>query len=451
MQLRPYQQSAIDQYMAQRPARCLIVAPTGSGKTVLVASIVEQLPGTVLFLTHRWEILQQAASYFGACNVIKSGADQQIGARITVAQVQTLARRTLPPANIVISDEAHHIRGEQWRTILDAYPAARHIGLTATPWRLDGKGLGSIYGTVIEVATTDDLIRDGYLVRPEYWGAKIEPDLRRVSKSAGDYNQIELGLACNQRHIIGGIANNIALRCTDRHTVIYAVDCDHARAICAEIPGAHYLDGRTDDDDRARMLNWFSGDGARVLCNVGVLTEGWDSPRADCILLARPTCSASLYMQMVGRALRPAPGKRNALILDHGGNVQRHGFAEDRRSWSLADGLVTRKTKACESLHTCRLCLAIFAGQVCPLCQHERAPTRAEINEKRKELEKLERSQMDQTELELEYKKFLWWAKKTGRPPGAAYGRFKNLFQRAPDPAWQKGMIKWENRKPVWA
>jgi len=449
MILRDYQQQAIDRYMAERPARALIVAPTGSGKTVIVAEIVRQLPGNVLFLTHRQEIIQQALGYFGDCNVIKAGADRQIGARITVAQVQTLARRTLPPADMVVSDEAHHIRGEQWHAILGAYPAARHIGLTATPWRLDGKGMGSIYDTVIEVAQIDALIRDGYLVQPEYWGARIEPDLRRVSKSAGDYNQLELGIACNRREIIGGIAESAAKH-PDRHIVVYAVDCAHAAAIAAAIPGAAYLDGRTDDDDRTRMLQAFASAPAGALVNVGVLTEGWDSPRADCMILARPTCSAGLYLQMVGRSLRPAPGKTNALILDHGGNVQRHGFAEDRRAWSLPDGLVTRKSKASESLHTCRYCLAVFAGMTCPACRKERAATRAEITEQRKELEKLERSRMDQTELEAEYRKMLWWARKTGRPPGAAYGRFKNLFQRAPDPQWQKGMIKWKNRKPVW-
>ena len=120
MILRDYQQQAIDRYMAERPARALIVAPTGSGKTVIVAEIVRQLPGRVLFLTHRQEIIQQALGYFGDCNVIKSGADRQRGARITVAQVQTLARRALPPADLVVSDEAHHIRGDQGHAILGA-------------------------------------------------------------------------------------------------------------------------------------------------------------------------------------------------------------------------------------------------------------------------------------------------------------------------------------------
>jgi superfamily II DNA or RNA helicase len=449
MNLRPYQTLALDEYFWVNSQRVLFVSPTGSGKTVLIAALIEKCRGAVLFLTHRQEILFQARSYFGQCNVIKAGHDYECGSRITVAQVQTLARRTPPPADMVISDECHHIRGEQWNALLEKYPNAIHLGLTATPWRLDGKGLGSIYSTVIDVATIDDLIRDGWLVPPVYYGAKILPNTKKVKKVGGDYNLGELSAVCRERTIVAGVIESIN-KYKGRNIVVYAVDCEHAAAICKEYPTAMYLDGTTDPDERNSILETFKREIGSCIVNVNVLTEGWDSPVADCILLARPTCSTGLYMQMIGRGLRPYPGKKDCLIIDHGGNVHRHGFAEDKREYSLEDGLFARKKKAAESLHTCPYCLAIFLGMECPACGKTRPTTRTEVVEQEQELVKLERSKMPQEDRKKEYLKLLNWAKYTRRSPGAAYGRFKAAFGCAPDPKWDEGVSKWGKGGKVW-
>jgi superfamily II DNA or RNA helicase len=426
----------------------LIVAPTGSGKTVIVSEIIKQLPGKILFLTHRQEILFQARSYFGECNIIKAGHDENIGSRITVAQVQTLVRRDLPDVEVIISDEAHHAPSDGWSSILEKHHG-KQIGLTATPIRLDGKGLKKCFDSIIEVAGVQELIEKGFLVKPEYWGARILPNLKGIKKTGGDFNTGELSTVCRARNIISGVVDSIN-KYKDRHIVVYAVGVGHAEDICREIPEALYLDGKTETEDRNQILLRFKNGFSNVLINVQVLTEGWDAPIADCIILARPTCSTGLYMQMVGRGLRPYEGKTNCLIIDHGGNVQKHGFAEDKREYTLDDGLITRKKKAAETLHTCQKCLAIFDGNICPLCGIERKKEKIEIVEHRKELEKIERLSMNMDDKKKEYLKYLNWARFTKRPPGAAYGRFKSMFGIAPESSWGKDQIVWINGRPAW-
>jgi superfamily II DNA or RNA helicase len=448
MELRPYQLSAINKY---RDNNAVFVAPTGAGKTILAAALVERLTGNVLVLTHREEILYQGEKYFGKCNIIKAGRDENKGSRITLAQVQTLARRDkLPNIAYVISDECQHSVSEGWSKILKTYPESKNIGLTATPWRLDGKGLGKHFDEIIEVATIAELIEQGYLVRPEYYGAAIDPDLRGVKKTGGDYNQKDLAVRVREKNIISGVVKSIQkYLAMGKHIIVYAVDRAHANDIYREI-GGEYLDGKTHHVDRKEIITRFNTGFSPLIINVNVLTEGFDGPICDCIVLARPTCSTGLYYQMVGRSLRPYPGKQAALIIDHGGNVQRHGFVEEKREYTLADGLIVGAKKAADSPHTCRACLAVFYGKKCPLCGITRQLTIYEIREQEKELELIRiRSTGDEVR-KADYLGFLNWARFTGRKPGAAYGRYKTKYGTPPKREWQEGLIRFCGKECLW-
>ena len=450
MILRPYQLTAIDQY---KDNNAVFVSPTGSGKTVMLAGLIERLNGRILFLTHRWEILKQGEKYFGECNIIKSGEDVDKGSRITLAQVQTMIRReAVKDVSYVIIDECHHSVSESFKKIITWHPEAKRIGLTATPYRLDGKGLGRIFDEIVIVATVPELISAGCLVQPEYWGAKIEPDLRGIKKTAGDYNQKELGDRVREIKVISGVSESIKKYLSmGKHIIVYAVDCAHADLICKEIGfEAIYLDGKTDGGDRKDILARFNTGFSNLIINVNVLTEGFDSPICDCIILARPTCSTGLYMQMVGRGLRPFYGKERCFVIDHGGNVQKHGFIEDKRDYSLSDGLIVGAKKAADSLHTCRECLAVFYGKQCPLCKAVRAITRTEIVEQKKEIELLKISRATVDDKKTDYLKFVSWAKFTGRKPGAAYGRYMAKYKAKPEREWQTGLIRFQGKECVW-
>lgn len=332
------------------------------------------------------------------------------------------------------------------------YPEAKHIGLTATPYRLDGKGLGRHFDKIIEVASIPELIDQNYLVRPEYYGARIEPELTGIKKTGGDYNQKELGERVRKKLIVAGVVESIKKYLTmGKHIIVYAVDRNHANDIYKEIDDSMYLDGETHHIDRKDILNRFNIGFSPIIINVNVLTEGFDSPICNCIVLARPTCSTGLYMQMIGRGMRPYPGKEKLLVIDHGGNIQRHGFVEGKREFTLEDGLIVGAKKPEKRLHTCQNCLAVFYGMKCPACNTVRQLTSYEIWEQEKELKLVRINNTGDEVRKKDYLEFLNWARFTGRSPGAAYGRYKTKYGTAPKKEWQEKLIKWNSGTPVWA
>jgi superfamily II DNA or RNA helicase len=364
-----------------------------------------------------------------------------------------IRREAVKDINYVIVDECHHSVSESFKKIITWHPEAKCIGMTATPYRLDGKGLGKIFDEIINVATISELIEAGYLVKPEYYGAAIEPNLAGIKKIGGDYNQKELGDRVRKKNIIMGVSESIKkYLALGKHIVVYAVDREHANDIYNEIGAdSMYLDGKTHHVDRKDILTRFNIGLSNVIINVNVLTEGWDSPICDCIVLARPTCSTGLYMQMTGRGLRPYKNKDKLLVIDHGGNVQRHGFVEEPKEFTLEDGLIVGAKKPEKSLHTCTDCLAIFYGMSCPLCGKARQFTKYEIIEQQKEIELIKNLSANDEVKKKDYLSFLNWAMFTGRPPGAAYGRYKTKYGVSPKSEWQKGLVRFEGGRCVWS
>lgn len=336
--------------------RVLINAPTGAGKTVIAASIVKsavQKDSRVLFLAHRRELISQAADKLDDFGVINHGVIMRGHAKarnthapVQVASVQTLIRRDLPPADLIIIDECHRAISPTYLNILENYPRAKVLGLSATPERLDGKGLDSLFEDMVVVATVPELIERGFLIRPDAYVAPVDVDLTKVKKVRGDYAEGALQDAMDTPELVGDVVEHYIRHGRGLPAVAFASGVQHSQhladAFQREGIGVAHLDGETPNGERSRIIaDWRAGK-IQVVTNVQVLTEGFDFPGLYCCILARPTKSVSLYLQMVGRVMRPDSGKPGALILDHGGLLAEHGPPWVDRVWTL-QGEVKKK------------------------------------------------------------------------------------------------------------
>jgi DNA repair protein RadD len=265
---------------------------------------------------------------------------------VQVASIDTLHVRgvrsnamSLPPADLLVFDEAHRARGRTREHLISLYPDANLIGMTATPVRGDGRGLGNIFDVIIECPQVAALIVGGYLV-PSRVYAPVDPDLRGVRTQQGDYLVGQLERRMNTDALVGDIVEHWLKYGERRRTVCFAVGVEHSVHICNEFKQAgvraEHLDGETPITARAEILARLASRETEVVCNCMVLTEGWDCPPVGCEILARPTKQMGLFRQMIGRVLRPADGKPDAIILDHSGAVYRHGLPEDHIEWTLA-------------------------------------------------------------------------------------------------------------------
>jgi DNA repair protein RadD len=396
---------------APRAKRVLLVSPTGSGKTVIMAEIIhsaERIRKRILFLAHRKELIEQTSKKLDVVGVdhgvIMAGHQRSFPAMaVQVASVQTLARRQPPPTDFVIIDEAHHARAATYGKILVAYPTAAVLGATATPWRTDGKGLGELFDDLVVAAKPRELIDAGHLVG--YTGFAYDtPELSGVKRTAGDYNEHGLELVMGSRPIVGNVVEQYCLHAAGGRAVVFAVSIAHSMAMkdrfAAAGISAEHLDGTTPDRQREAILERVSSGATRVLCNVNVVTEGWDVPQLEVCILARPTLSEGLYLQMVGRVLRPAclgcgeyahpeatncdrcgsvEIKRVARIHDHAGCILEHGAPDLDRDYSLTSDIRKQKAKdKLPPLRTCEKCLRIYesASASCPSCSHVNAAQR---------------------------------------------------------------------------
>ena len=353
--LRPYQSAIVakcDDVVANGKRRPIVVAPTGAGKTVIAAAMIKTAIAQsrrVLVLGHTREIIKQSSlklsGYGIEHGIIQAGLVIDLGQSVQVGSIQTLwsrAMRTdrmpLPAADLLIIDEAHHCPANTYRRIIESYPNAVLIGLTATPCRGDGRGLGGIFDVIVECPQVPALIQQGFLVRTRVY-APVDPDLADVDTRVGDYVGSQLAERMNRDDLVGDIVSHWHKYGERRKTVCFAVDVQHSIHIREEFiksdVKAEHVDGSTPKADRDAVLARLASGETELVTNCMVLTEGWDLPDVSCAILARPTRKMGLYRQMVGRVLRPAPGKVNAIVLDHSGAVFRHGFVEDRVEWTL--------------------------------------------------------------------------------------------------------------------
>jgi superfamily II DNA or RNA helicase len=395
--LWPYQRDVIarieNEIVAGRRRIC-VVAPTGSGKTVIAADLTAKAVARdepVLFFAHRRELTDQTSQKLHTIGVqhgiIQAGFPTRPAARVQVGSIQTLdaralrtCRMNLPPADLVIIDEAHHSRARTYMRLLAAYPSAIILGLTATPCRSDGRGLGNIFEVLVECPSVADLTTAGYLVRARIF-APVRPDLSGIKIVRGDYVESQLADRMNTARLVGDIVEHWHRLGEGRRTVVFTVSVAHSVHVRNEFRRsgvlAEHIDGSTPIEERKAILARFAAGKVDLVCNCAVLTEGWDRPEASCLVLARPTRSLGLYRQMVGRILRPAQGKTDALILDHSGTVFVHGFPDDEISWTLhedrrAENISHTKREAelhVPALTVCPECYAVrLEGKPCGQC-----------------------------------------------------------------------------------
>lgn len=420
IQLRPYQQAILDdarQAFAARIRAVLICLATGGGKTVTASTVVQgaaQKRNTTWWLTHRRELASQASQTFHSLGIphgtIQAGHVSNPHALVQVASIQTIARRldALPPPNLIVFDETHHIGAASWDAIFHRFPAARILGLTATPWRLDGQGLGRWYGHMVEGPSTADLIANGSLSRYRLF-APAMPDLSGVATAAGDFQRGALAKAMAKPQIVGDAIGHYTRLCHGKRAVAFAAGVENSKQIAAQfnaagIPAEH-VDGEMPADQRDVAVDRFRRGETLVLSNADLFGEGFDVPAIEAAILLRPTKSLSLHLQQVGRALRPCEGKAEAIILDHAGNSLRHGLPDDEREWSLEDRERRKKAEPSEvPVRQCKECFFVYRpAPKCPSCGHVPPVVAREIEVVEGELAEVSRSkEMEQRRRRLE-------------------------------------------------
>jgi superfamily II DNA or RNA helicase len=409
--LRPYQSQAVHNLrLAYRDgARApLLVLPTGGGKTIVIAEILRGLSErgrSGLVLVHRRELIAQTSHKLDLAGVphgIIAAGHTCANASIQVASVQTLARRPhaiASPPDLIVIDEAHHATAGSWLRALDRWPDASRLGVTATPIRLDGRGLSAVFDRLVIGPSVADLTSSGFLTTARIYAPPQLADLSGLKRRAGDFAVDQAAERLDRPSVTGDAIDHFRRFAGDQRAITFCCSTTHASHVCesfnaAGISAATLL-GSTDPVQRDRVVQSFAAGSLQVLVTVDVVSEGFDVPAAGCAILLRPTQSLGLYLQQVGRVLRPAPGKQHAIVLDHVGNVHRHGFPDDPREWSLDDRLRTGRGggAAAPSVRTCEQCFAAFKpAPICPVCGHHCAPPPRQLRHIDGELRELKRT-----------------------------------------------------------
>ena len=342
MQLRPYQEEArtkVQQEWKEGRKRTLLVLPTGCGKTIVFSKIIEdrvKMGERVLVLAHRSELLEQASDKLmtatGLGTALEKAENTSIGSwfRVVVGSVQTMQREKrlsqFPPNHFdtIVIDEAHHAISDGYQRVLEHFGEANVLGVTATPDRGDMRNLGSYFDSLAYEYPLVDAIKSGYLSKITAITIPLELDLSTVSQQGGDFKASEIGTALDP--YLEQIADEMVKQCKDRKTVVFLplVKTSQKFREILNAKGFKAAEVNGESKDRAEILEEFDKDKYNVLCNSMLLTEGWDCPTVDCVVVLRPTKVRALYSQMVGRGTRLAPGKENLLLLDFLWHTERH-------------------------------------------------------------------------------------------------------------------------------
>ncbi len=406
MKLRPYQAESkrlLKEALAAGFSRPILTLPTGTGKTVVAADLINDWIASgcrVLFLAHTREIIRQTVKQLEKwipakkiSIIMRDDPREDFSLPVQVASRQTLVMRDeLPEVDVIVIDEAHHAVTDSYQQIIEQYPNALVLGLTATPYRMGGGGLDAVFDTLIIGAKPSKLVADGWMSKARIWSVpdkSLAGTLKKLPKSAGDYQRAELGKVMNKARLVGDIVEHWQRLGKGRPTVCYAVTVEHAKSIVAAFRKARVkaelVTAETPVAERDAMLERLATGATQVIVNCMVLTEGWDCPVAKCIILARPTRSIGLYLQMIGRGLRKGI---DCIVLDHAGIALVYGFPHYDREITL-EGLVREKggTAPCKVCPECEAVVLAGLGE-CPECGHSFDMAR-KVEEERGHLEEL--------------------------------------------------------------
>lgn len=351
VQLRPYQQAGIRKiFEAWDPKRLnlmnvLFQMPTGTGKTTVFSEIVRKAQikeKKVLIVVHRTELVEQIAERLATFDVkagiISANLKTTPDLDVQVATIQTLTRRDKPKADIVIIDECHHSKAATYKKLWDIYPQARFLGVTATPVRINGEGFKELYDILIPLGSLSYFFEKGYLAPIKHLVCSI-PDLSKVKQKMRDYDLQMLRNVMLDNSLMANLVESYQKYISGKKTIVFAVDIEHSKEIIKRyqetgIPAAH-LDAKTPKAERKEILQKFKNGEYLVLSNVDIVSEGFDVPDCEAVQLARPTKSLVLYLQQVGRCMRPSPGKEYGFVLDNAGLWLEHGLSYIDRDWTL--------------------------------------------------------------------------------------------------------------------
>jgi len=417
VKLRPYQQELDDGIVAawREHRNVLAVAPTGAGKTVLFGHRIREHSGACVAIAHRQELVAQISialaresvrhRIIGPTGVIRwvnqlhmqelGQSFYDPGAQCAVAGVDTLLRRAdqltawRQQVTLWVQDEAHHVlRGNKWGKAAALFPNARGLGVTATPVRADGRGLGEhadgLFNAMVEGPSMRWLINAGYLTDYRIFAPPSDIDLTGVTLGAnGDYSAPQLKKRIQKSHVVGDVVEHYCRNAPGKLGVTFATDVETATEIAARFNAAgvpaEVVSAKTPDNVRAAILARFRRREILQLVNVDLFGEGFDLPAIEVVSMARPTQSYALFAQQFGRALRIMDGKEIALIIDHVGNVARHGLPDAPRVWSL-DRREKRASRGGDPdvlpVKTCDACTAVYEvyHKACPYCGHVIVP-----------------------------------------------------------------------------
>lgn len=407
--LRPYQEAVIDdtRQALRKHKSVLMQGPTGMGKTAITVFMMGRAAAQgkrAYFLVHQNELLSQTSKALWR-QQLEHGMIASGKARSTlpaqVASVQTLVRRMdqyMEP-DLLIIDEAHRAAAKTYQTIIERWPNARVIGLTATPQRTDGKPLDVMFDTLVLGPTIRELMDAGYLCDYEIYAPPIGIDVSTVKRKMGDFDSKELEAVVDKKSITGSAVGHYKAHASGKRCVVMCVSIKHAEHVAEQYQAAGVssgvIEGTMTGQQRDKMLADFAAGRLMVICNVQLLVEGVDIPAIEVVQWLRPTQSLVVWMQGNGRGLRPADNKTGLIIFDHVGNCLRHGLPDDDREWSLEGKEKGKKKAAADEvkIKQCGSCYAVFrpGPQTCPHCGAPVAGQQRELEVVDGELQKVDK------------------------------------------------------------
>lgn len=388
--LRPYQEKNVHEIrMAFRQGHKAVCynLPTGGGKTLTAGHMLGNAVkkgNQVFFICNRIELLDQTAEAFDklglSYGIIAAGTPMKLYEPIQICSIDTLKRRLhkihIRP-KLIVWDECRSLGAAGWTAVYNYYPDAKHIGLDATPIRLDGKGLGRFFTHMVRGPSYEELQSHGCLVPFEIYEPPV-PDLSGLHTKMGDYVQSEI-VELMDKPTVTGDAVKLYRQLTggDKLAIMFCASVQHSENVAAQFRAegimAMHLDGETDKAERRKMIKAFRQRHIKVLTNCNLFSAGFDVPGVEYIGMLRPTQSLSLYLQQAGRGSRPDDGKSYCILADHAGNRKKHGFPDDPREWSLEDKKKKKKAEEASDIKVrqCPFCFHTHRpAPACPKCGH---------------------------------------------------------------------------------
>lgn len=448
-ELRPHQVEAIrlvKSSLGSGNRRVILQGPVGFGKTLVAARIIEgalSKGNRVIFTAPMISLIDQTVAAFEAEGIREIGVMQanhprtDRSARVQVASVQTLSRREVPQAALVIVDEAH-IRNRRVEALMEQRPDAFFIGLTATPW---SKGLGLVWQDLVIPCTIAGLIDAGFLSKFTVYAPDV-PDLSRVKIERGEYAEAQLADLMGDAKLVGSVVGTWLEKGEGRPTLVFGVNRAHASQLAAEFERAGvasaYVDGEVDRIQRSNIGEQFRRGEVRVICSVRTMTTGVDLP-VSCIVDAAPTKSEMLHVQKIGRGLRINPGTEDLLVLDHAGNSLRLGLVSEIDHAALdktEPGEKQERKPGAEKLpKPCVPCGALFTGKACPVCGEARRPYSG-VEEADGDLVEITGTRRaSKADKQAFWSMALWLDRERGRGGKLALGLYKGRFG-----VWPRGL-----------